>query len=119
LNRKPIDLPRIRAALARLDALALEHPEAFGGRTAQQWTTILEESEAMVDDSKVVGFRLPQVLLDRIDAFGAQFSAANAGLEISRSDAVRLLLTRALDAEGVGSGAASASKTAKPKRGRK
>jgi hypothetical protein len=46
------------------------------------------------------GFRLPLELLERLDQHTAKLRRKTPGVRITRSDAVRLLLTRALiDAE--------------------
>ena len=45
-----------------------------------------------------VAFRLPDPLLARLDAHVKRMNAENPGLEFSRADAVRSLLTRSLDA---------------------
>ena len=45
-----------------------------------------------------LGFRLPNQIIDRIDAFCAK--SAIPGMVMSRSDAIRVLLERALTVEG-------------------
>lgn len=45
-----------------------------------------------------VAFRLPDGLLKRLDRHVERMTAENPGLEFTRADAVRSLLTRALDA---------------------
>lgn len=42
----PIDLPRVRQALAALDRLAAEHPERL--RQGEPWSAHLEELEAIL-----------------------------------------------------------------------
>jgi hypothetical protein len=42
-------------------------------------------------------FRLPESLIKRIDAHAKRMETENPGLEFTRVDAVRSLLTRALD----------------------
>jgi len=44
-----------------------------------------------------LAFRFPKVLIERIDRYATRLSNEHPGLEFSRSDAVRTLLTRALD----------------------
>jgi Arc/MetJ-type ribon-helix-helix transcriptional regulator len=48
-------------------------------------------------DTQQTAFRLPRSLLKRLDAHVEQLRRAQPGLNISRADAVRMLLTRALD----------------------
>jgi hypothetical protein len=56
-----------------------------------------------------VAFRLPENLLERIDAYARRLSEAAPGLTITRADAARMLMTKALDAE-------ESHGTARPKR---
>ncbi|MDQ3298953.1 MAG: ribbon-helix-helix domain-containing protein [Myxococcota bacterium] len=44
-----------------------------------------------------VAFRLPDSLIERLDRHVKRMDAENPGLEFNRADAVRSLLTRALD----------------------
>jgi hypothetical protein len=44
-----------------------------------------------------VSFRLPEGLLRRLDAYAARMGAELPGIEFGRADAVKSLLTRALD----------------------
>lgn len=44
-----------------------------------------------------VAFRLDPDLVKRVDAYAKQLATEQPGLDFSRADAVRVLLTRALD----------------------
>ena len=46
-----------------------------------------------------VAIRVPEELLERIDDFAQRLSEATPGLMITRADAVRMLMAKALDAE--------------------
>jgi predicted DNA-binding protein len=46
-----------------------------------------------------VAFRLPPDLVQRLDAYAERMGSAFPGLAFNRADAVRTLLTRALDEE--------------------
>lgn len=46
-----------------------------------------------------VAFRLPDDLLKRLDAFAADMAKNVPGVYVSRADALRVLLAKALDAE--------------------
>lgn len=48
---------------------------------------------------QAVAFRLSADLLNRLDAKVARMEAATPGLSVSRTDAVRVLLLKSLDAE--------------------
>ena len=47
-----------------------------------------------------LGFRLPVTLIARIDAYCDKVEGMLAGHKVSRSDAIRVLLEKALTAEG-------------------
>jgi hypothetical protein len=59
---------------------------------------VLAGQKETMNDSQIV-LRLPAELVERIDACAAQLRESNPGLRISRSDAVRALIVRALDAD--------------------
>ncbi len=48
-----------------------------------------------------VGLRVPMALLRRVDAYLARLRGELPGLAVSRSDALRILVAKALDAEGI------------------
>jgi hypothetical protein len=62
-------------------------------------------------DSQLV-VRLPGTLVDRVDAFAARMRSELPGLRFARAEAVRVLLTRALDQLRV-SGAPSSGRRAR------
>ncbi|MDZ7842609.1 MAG: hypothetical protein U5R46_17560 [Gammaproteobacteria bacterium] len=47
--------------------------------------------------TKQVAFRLDEDLLDRVDAYAEQMTQDTPGVQFTRVDAVRFLLTHALD----------------------
>lgn len=62
-------------------------------------------------------FRADTALLARIDAFAASIMGEYPGLNVSRTDAIVMLLTEALNARGIGGGAPAkkgAKKARKP-----
>jgi hypothetical protein len=99
-RRRPVDLVAVRAARAQLDALARDHPELRGPRgtgNIDDWTTSLERDEQMADTEQVA-FRLPKSLIAKLDDYAAQLAKEQPGMSFTRTDVVRVLLTRALDA---------------------
>jgi hypothetical protein len=58
---RPVDLPRVRAALARLERVALEHPD-----TRPMPESDLNDLEGFMPDEKMV--RLPTPLVNRAEA---------------------------------------------------
>ena len=66
-----------------------------GPENEERWALILEEE---MNNDRQVAFRLPSVLVDRLDAYAERLRQENPGIRVSRADAVRLLLTRALEA---------------------
>jgi hypothetical protein len=93
-----IDLALVRAARQRLHELAQEHPELQGSPSPENEAAWLQALEAGVADETlaVVAFRFDAALIRRLDKQAERFSA-ELGTKITRSDAVRMLLTRALD----------------------
>ena len=49
------------------------------------------------EETTQLAFRLPKSLLARVDAYAKRLNAATPGLDVTRTDAVRTLLTQALD----------------------
>lgn len=47
--------------------------------------------------TKQVAFRLDEELLERVDAYAERMTQATPGIQFTRVDAVRYLLTHALD----------------------
>lgn len=52
-----------------------------------------------VKDTQQMAFRLPKSLIKRLDAHVARLRKDQPGMTVSRADAVRVLLSRALDEE--------------------
>jgi hypothetical protein len=48
----------------------------------------------------VIPFRLPVPLVKRLDKYAARLRKEHPGMHATRADAVRVLLTKALDQEG-------------------
>ena len=90
----PVDLPGVRRALAELDRLEREHPHAFDKELAG-WEAVLKEDEEMAD-SKVVAFRFPPELQSRIDGYAMRLSK-RAGVEVTRAQVVKKLITVGLE----------------------
>ncbi len=102
--RGPVDLPRVAAALGGLRELAREHPEIVGPSSPENtaaWEATLaadENGENMPEPTIQCAFRLPESLVARVDAYADRLNEDRPGMGASRADAVRVLLTRALDA---------------------
>lgn len=66
-----------------------------------EWIETLEAdekgSQMPKEATTQVAFRLPDSLITRLDRHTERMTKENPGLEFSRADAVRSLLTRALD----------------------
>lgn len=106
----PIDELAVARSLARLDKIAAEHPELVttGANTEDNraaWEASLadlEQGDNMTppkerESTTQVAFRLPDSLIERIDNHVERMRDQLPGIEITRADAVRSLLTRALD----------------------
>lgn len=97
-----VDLPRVRAALAELDRLALAHPELCGQRgpgNVAGWRAELEtmEGDNVATNDKQTAMRIPAELLDRLDRLAEVWRAERPGFRTTRSDVLRVLLLEALD----------------------
>jgi hypothetical protein len=57
-----------------------------------------------------VAIRVPEDLLERIDEYAQRISEATPGLTLTRADAVRMLMTKALDAEDEATASAKTKK---------
>jgi hypothetical protein len=95
---------RLAAARRRLDAIIAKHPELVGPTgpdNVSDWIEALKSIEEGADMAKEpttqVAFRLPNSLIARLDRHVERMSKEHPGLDFSRADAVRSLLTRALD----------------------
>ena len=99
-----VDEVSAAAASRRLDALVVEHPELLGPSgqdNVKDWIAMLatreEELTMPKEPTTQVAFRLPDNLIKRLDRHVARMGSENPGLDFTRVDAVRSLLTRALD----------------------
>jgi hypothetical protein len=100
----PVDEVAMAASLRRLDELAKKHPELLGPTgpdNVSAWMETLEDLEKGTEMAKEpttqVAFRLPDSLIARLDRHLERMAKEHPGLDFSRADAVRSLLTRALD----------------------
>ena len=97
-EKRPIDLAAVREARARLREIARDHPELLDAPSDENvtaWEATLEEVMSENDEQIVV--RLPRALVERVDAHVEKLKKEQPGMRITRSDAVRMMLTRALD----------------------
>ena len=101
---QPVDEVALAAARRRLDATIAKYPELVGPSgpdNVSAWMETLEELEKGTDMAKEpttqVAFRLPDSLIARLDRHVERMTKEHPGLDFTRADAVRSLLTRALD----------------------
>jgi hypothetical protein len=101
---QPVDEVAVAAALRRLDAIIAKHPELVGPTgpdNVSAWMETLKSIEGETDMAKEpttqVAFRLPDSLIARLDRHVERMTKEHPGLDFTRADAVRSLLTRALD----------------------
>jgi hypothetical protein len=117
----PIDEIAVKASLQRLDALAAAHPELVGPTgpdNLEVWAALLAADEKgqtdMASESTTqVAFRFPDGLVARIDRHVERMKVATPGIDFSRADAVRSLLTRVLDEVEADAPAAKSPRPAK------
>ena len=110
-RRPPVDLPRVRRALAGLDALALAHPElidhgATGPANRAAWEATLRTEELNVSNDPTraapawISVSIPADLVDRAAALVpilADLPELRAGGVVNRATVVRLALLYGLD----------------------
>lgn len=99
---KPVDLAAVRASRARLRALAAAHPELCGEPGADNvsgWTQTLTEDEERMAKSEQLAIRMDEDLVARIDAHMEQMQALMPGVKMTRADAIRALILKALGPE--------------------
>jgi hypothetical protein len=66
-------------------------PSVYNGDQAKEANLISRETTTQV------AFRLPDELLERVDRHAERMREAQPGVNVSRTDVVRMLLTRALE----------------------
>jgi hypothetical protein len=95
-----VDLTAVRLARANLRRLAREHPELTTEPSKANRRGWEAEVEAIVDETndEQMVVRLPGALLARVDAYAERLRREMPGPSWKRSDVVRLLLAKALDA---------------------
>ena len=89
---------KVREARETLRKLAKTHPELIGQPSPENerdWQSTLAENE--MGKTVQVAFRLDEDLVKRLDKYAEQLGREMPGFKVSRADAVRLLLIRALD----------------------
>lgn len=96
-----VDWRAVRQARANLRRLARKHPALTtkpSNANRDGWERTLEN--AMADETKdeQIVVRLPGSLLKRMDAYAERLRSEMPGPAWKRSDVVRLLLAKALDA---------------------
>jgi hypothetical protein len=102
MTRK-IDWARVRKAREALEAIAREHPELLAPPSEENrrgWETDLERimgRPPAFGETTQVAFRLPVELIERLDQHVERMRRQAAGVNISRADAVRHLLSTALE----------------------
>ncbi len=74
----------------------LEKQEKKAGRGADEWEDILKKQEKKAETMQTA-FRLPKDLLERLDRHVDRVNADTPGLDLNRTDVVRMLLTKGLD----------------------
>jgi hypothetical protein len=99
-----LDVAQARAGLVKL---AREHPELAAGpqvEGARAWLDSVgrneDEDDRMTDETKDAQLvvRLPQALMERLDAYAEALRAQMPGAKWVRADVARMLLTKGLDA---------------------
>jgi Arc/MetJ-type ribon-helix-helix transcriptional regulator len=99
VRRRPIDLPRVRHGLARLDALLAAHPELRAPAAQARLSAWLAQESRQVmtkHTGKQIFVRLSEDLVAELDRYVEVLAREQPGLNPSRSDAIRVLLHKGL-----------------------
>jgi hypothetical protein len=102
VKRRPVDLVAVRTARTNLRRLARERPEmttSASEANRRGWETVLEETMGDETKDEQIVVRLPSALLERLDAYAERMRREVPGPAWKRSDVVRMLLARALEAD--------------------
>jgi hypothetical protein len=97
----PLDLRQVREGFARLDALFAAHPELRSPDAQARLTAWLQEEHQRTMDrhkEKQVYIRLPDAVVAEIDQYAEQLARTQPGLDPSRSDVIRVLIYKGLEA---------------------
>ncbi len=96
--RTKVNFLKVREARGTLRTLARSHPELVGRSSPENeraWRKTLSENG--MGKTVQVAFRLDEELVKRLDKYAKQMERDMPGFNVSRADAVRILLTRGLD----------------------
>lgn len=94
--KKPIDWAAVGRARRRLVEIKRKHPEVAGDPNKHDWIEILDKDTTMAETQQTA-FRLPVELLSRLDKHVKRLQEDSPGMNITRADAVRMLLMLGLD----------------------
>jgi hypothetical protein len=95
---KPIDFEQARQAQTSVQALVETYPELCTPEAQERLTVWMERCMAE-RSGKQIFVRLPDELVTELDAYVEILKDEQPGLNPSRSDAIRILLYRGLEAE--------------------
>lgn len=103
--KKRIDLDAVRTARRNLERIAAEHSELIGESSVEEWTEALGEiEEEDMGKTIQVGVRFPFDVVEAIDLFAdaetQKLRVDLPGMELSRTDAIRVLTVAALQTRG-------------------
>ena len=99
-----IDLQLVREARAELDDLRGRFPAAFVGRTLEgvlEVTMVRPKNEGPKDKMVLTGLKITPRMRDMVDMWREQYRATR-GIKLARTDAIKMLVSMALESEGIG-----------------
>ncbi len=98
MKAEPIDIKQVRDVRARLQALVETYPELRSPEAQQRLHVWMERCMAE-RQGKQIFVRLSDELIAELDRYVEVLKEEQPGLKPSRSDAIRILLYRGLEAE--------------------
>ncbi|MGH8060028.1 MAG: hypothetical protein ACREOH_22795 [Candidatus Entotheonellia bacterium] len=98
MRKRPLNLDKIRAGLAKLDALVEAHPELTRQDAQARLATWVRGEEARhMPVSEKIFVRMDPELVSAIDQYAERIRAEHPGFRPTRSDAIRALLYKAIE----------------------
>ena len=120
MRKRRLDLEKIRAGLAKLDALVEAHPELTSPEAQARLTAWLQTEETQhMPVSEKIFVRMDPELVNTIEQYAERMRAEHPGFHPTRSDAIRALLYKAIEqmqAEDAADGDAARAALADPER---
>ena len=95
--KKTVDWPAVARARRKIAEITRAQPEKAGTANVDDWTEIMKRDGDLMAETQQTAFRLPTDLLRRLDNHVKRLQKATPGMNVTRADVVRIMLTKGLD----------------------